>query len=583
MLRGLLCVTVLTLLTSMGCGGGGGSNSGTTQPAPQISITIRPSQATVPVGTIQPFVAFVSGALGSPVTWTTSAGTIDQSGNYTAPSSIPQEDTAVVTATTTTSPSASASARVSITSQPVTLSIAPSTATLKAGLSMAYTANVGGTTNTSVSWSTAALPGDSTYPGFMVGPIYTAPAPVLTPDTFTVSAVSNADPTKTASASVNVTPLENQERQSSPIKLGASGINANTGDCCSGTLGSLLVDQKGKHYILSNNHVIGRVGHAAQGEAVVQPGYADTLCDFTLPKTVANFSAAPPITANVDAAIAQVVPGAVDDQGEVIGFGGIANDGSYIPAAPANTTAAAAIGMSVAKSGRTTGVTCGTIVATNGTVLIDVPADCGNTTETSVSFHGQVVMGSIARPGDSGSLIVEAGSARPVALLAAGTTDGQFTTANPVADVLAALKASTGSTFSFVGSEQHSVSCSAVPGAALRPSFQEPEKALPTFIATDRIAHAMDVQWKYENELLVDPAVIGIAIGRSETDPQQPSLVVFVETGKTPKHLPPALDGVAIRLIQSGRFRANLQPMNSTGIKCISEKRSMALENVEQH
>jgi hypothetical protein len=410
----------------------------------------------------------------------------------------------------------------------------------------------------------------------MAGPTYTAPAPVFTPDSFTVSAVSNADPTKTASASVNVIPLENQERQTFPIKLGASGINADTGDCCSGTLGSLLVDQKGKHYILSNNHVIGRVGHAAQGEAVVQPGYVDTLCDFTLPKTVANFSIAPSITSsNVDAAIAQVVSGAVDDQGEIIGLGGIASDGSYIPAAPANTTVAAAIGMSVAKSGRTTGVTCGTVLATNGTVLIDVPTDCGNTTEITVSFRGQVVLGSIARPGDSGSLIVDADTARPMALLAAGTTDGQFTTANPVADVLAALKASTGATFSFVGSGQHSVSCSPIPGAAQRSSLQEPAKAVSTFIPAEGIAHAMDVQWKYENELMLDPAVIGVAIGRSEADPQQPSLVVFVEAGKAPKHLPPALDGVAVRLIQSGRFRANLQSLSVTGGKCIPEKREI--------
>lgn len=582
MLRPLVGATVLTLLTSMGCGGG--SNSGTTQPPPQIRVTVRPTTATVPIGTIQPFVAFVSGAPGSPVTWTTSAGTTDQSGNYTAPSSVPQGGYATVTATATTSPSASASATVAITSQQVTLSIAPSTATLKAGFSELYTANVGGTTNTSVSWSTADLPGDSTYPGFMVGPTYTGPAPVLTPDSFTVLAVSNADPTKTASASVNVIPLENQEQQTFPIKLGASGVNANARDCCSGTLGSLLVDQKGKHYILSNNHVIGRVGHAAPGEAIVQPGYVDTLCNFTLPKTVANFAVAPSITSsNVDAAIAQVVPGAADDQGKIIGLGGIASDGSYIPAAPANTTVAAAIGMSVAKSGRTTGVTCGTVLAINGDILIDVPADCGNTTEITVSFYGQVVMGSLVRPGDSGSLIVEATTARPMALVAGLSSDGQFTTANPVADVLAALNTSTGSTFNFVGSVQHPVSCPAVPGAAQRSSLQEPAKAVSIFIPAEEIVNAMDVQRKYENELMLDPAVIGTAIGRSEADPRQPSLVVFVEAGKAPKHLPPALDGVAVRPIQSGRFRANLQPSIVTGVKCIPGNHSRALENREQH
>ena len=74
----------------------------------------------------------------------------------------------------------------------------------------------------------------------------------------------------------------------------------------------------------------------------------------------------------------------------------IASDGSYIPEAPANTTVAPAIGMSVAKSGRTTSVTCGTVLAINANVRIDLPADCGNTTEMTVSFLGQVVMGSIA-------------------------------------------------------------------------------------------------------------------------------------------------------------------------------------------
>src|SRR2546426_6135582 len=76
LLRPLLCATVLTLLASTGCGGGG--SSGTTQPPPppQVSITVRPTSATVPICTIQPFVAFVSGAPGSSVNWAASTGTI---------------------------------------------------------------------------------------------------------------------------------------------------------------------------------------------------------------------------------------------------------------------------------------------------------------------------------------------------------------------------------------------------------------------------------------------------------------------------------------------------------------------------
>jgi hypothetical protein len=532
----------------------------------------------VPVGTIQPFVAFASHAPRSSVTWTTSAGTIDQSGNYTAPFSVPQGGTATVTATATASPSVSASATVTITTVPVTLSIAPSTATVKAGFSEPFTAIVGGTTNDSVSWSVADLPGDSTYPGSVVGGTYTAPAPVLTPDTFTVSAVSNADPTKTASASVNVIPLENQEQQTLPIKLGASGVNAKTGDCCSGTLGSLLVDQKGNQYILSNNHVIGRVGNAAPGEPIVQPGYVDTLCNFTLPKTVANFTIAPSITSsNVDAAIAEVVPGAVDNQGEIIGLGGIASDGSYISAPPANTTVPAVIGMSVAKSGRTTGLTCGTVLGINGTIVIELPAECGNTTPMSVPFHGQVVMDSLVRPGDSGSLIVEAGTARPTALVAGLTTDGRFTTGNPATDVLAALNNSNnGSTFSFVGSGQHPVSCPALLGSSQRSSLQASSKADLSFIPAEEIAHVMEVQRKYENDVMLDASVIGMAIGKSDTDPLHASFLVFVEAGKAPKHLPTSLDGVPVRLIQSGRFRASMQSTTATGSRCTPRARRPA-------
>jgi len=52
-------------------------------------------------------------------------------------------------------------------------------------------------------------------------------------------------PTKTASATVTVTSLENQEQQAFPVKLGTSGVNGSAGDCCSGTLGSLIADQNG--------------------------------------------------------------------------------------------------------------------------------------------------------------------------------------------------------------------------------------------------------------------------------------------------------------------------------------------------
>ncbi|MGO9436827.1 MAG: hypothetical protein ACLP00_21330 [Terracidiphilus sp.] len=350
--------------------------------------------------------------------------------------------------------------------------------------------------------------------------------------------------------------MENEEEQTFPIKLGSSGVNANAGDCCSGTLGSLLTDQNGKQYILSNNHIMGRVGNAAVGEAIVQPGFVDTFCNFSLPNTVAHFTAAPPIESNVDAAIAEAVPGAVATDGEIIGLGGIASDGSYIPAPPAGTTATATIGMPVAKSGRTTGLSCATVQAIDGDVLVDLPADCGNPVSRNVPFSGQVVTGPLVQPGDSGSLIVEAATSRPLALVAGVTEDIQFTTANPVSDVLASLDSTTGLALSFVGAGDHAISCSPDPAS---------QTTTPTSNATvqhdsvspDEISRAILVKRQYKDLIMRDPAVLGMAVGRSEIQHERASILIFVQRGRNLSMTAPSiLDGVEVRIVPTGRFQA---------------------------
>jgi hypothetical protein len=503
------------------------------------------------VGTFQPFTATEIGSA-SRLKWTASAGTIDQEGNYTAPLSVPAGGTAKVTASTMTKPLVSGSATVTSTTQPVTLSITPSTATVKAGFSQAYAGVVGGTTNTGITWFVTDAPGDTTFAGFISSGLYTAPSPVFAPDTFLISAISNADPSKTASATVSVVPLENQVEQTFPIRLGTSGVNAKVSDCCTGTLGSLLVDQKGKQYILSNNHVLGRLGHASPGEAIIQPGYVDTMCDRTMPHTVANLTYVPPInTGVVDAAIAQVVPGAVDPKGEIIGLGGVASDGSYIPAPPANTLATATVGLPVAKSGRTTGLSCGSVIAISARVCVDYSPECGNPAAYSVCFSGQVITGgsSFVRPGDSGSLILDADTAQPLAMVVGG--NGQFTSANPVGDILNALKAGTGSTFRFVGAGQHRISC-ALPGAVSREELIGTSTAIPR----EEIAYAIDVQKRHESAIMKNPAVLAIGIGNSDVNPGYPAVLILVDKAKAHGPLPSALEGIPVRLIKTGRFRA---------------------------
>lgn len=531
---------------------GGGSNAATVPAGspPRPSITIIPASATLPLGTNQQFFVSVTAAQNNGVNWTASAGTIDANGNYVAPTSLPTGGTAKVTATLVGMPAISASATITISTQPVSVTISPLTAAVKAGFSTLYTATVSGTTNQLVNWTIDDLSGDFSYPGTINAGQYTAPAPMLTTHSYNVTASSLADPSKSASATVIAIPLENQVTQTFPIKLGTSGVNGTIQDCCSGTLGSLLVDTKGKQYLLSNNHVMGRVGHAAVGDPIVQPGYIETLCDFTLPKQVASFTAAPPITSNVDAAVAEVTAGAVDPTGTIIGLGGVAADGSYIPAPPSRTLGSPIVGTRVAKSGRTTGLSCGSVEGLNGSIQMSLPAECGNPSSTTVLFTGQLILSSMVRPGDSGSLVVDMSTGRPVGLVAGLSDDMRFASANPAGAVLKALAAVAGTTLSFVGGPDHAVSCT--PAAGMQPSGAA-HVAEPAPLAHQEVARALEVQAQREGELFRLGGVVGVAVGRSQS-PDRAGLVVFVESEASAKSVSPELDGVPVRVVVSGRF-----------------------------
>jgi len=129
--------------------------------------------------------------------------------------------------------------------------------------------------------------------------------------------------------------------------FGSSGGNANDithAFCCGGTLGS-LVTKGGTQYILSNNHVLARVDQAAVGEDITQPGLIDNGCSVAT--VVADFSQAVPLgTQNVDAALAAVRSGLMINTGKILDIG--------IPCATPGTPR---VGLSVAKTGRTTGYT----------------------------------------------------------------------------------------------------------------------------------------------------------------------------------------------------------------------------------
>src|SRR5215471_15942312 len=173
----------------------------------------------------------------------------------------------------------------------------------------------------------------------------------------------------------------NTAQQSPPIKLGTSGSNVkdiNNSFCCTGTLGSVVKDANGIHYILSNNHVLARSNAGKAGETIMQRGYVDTVpvCSKNGTINVANLTKF--VTLNfsggnntVDAAIAKVIAGQVSKTGQILEIGTVSS-----------TTVSPTLGLAVEKSGRTTAKTTGKIGAINVTVTVSGYGPCGMGTQT---------------------------------------------------------------------------------------------------------------------------------------------------------------------------------------------------------
>ena len=184
------------------------SYSATVTLEPPVTVTVSPASATLYGGQTQQLTALVGNAPNTAVTWTIGpggAGSITSSGLYTAPSNISAAQTVTITATTQQVPSQSASASITLlppVSNPVGISLTPSSSTLNAGQTQQFTATVTNTTNTGVNWTispagTGAIDGTG---------LYTAPTTVTSQQTVTITATSQADTTQSASALVTLSP-----------------------------------------------------------------------------------------------------------------------------------------------------------------------------------------------------------------------------------------------------------------------------------------------------------------------------------------------------------------------------------------
>jgi hypothetical protein len=403
--------------------------------------------------------------------------------------------------------------------------------------------------------------------------MYTAPAGVAGSKVATIVASAGASRTHAAvllnDAGVQSNPAAHQAGSGSSlgaeIPLGASGGNnadfdltGNTvADCCSGTLGALVQDDAGRQYVLSNNHVMARSDRAQAGDPIVAPGLIDNNCtpygDGPGTAPVAWLSDWLRLSAsgtNADAAVAEVGSRTVDGAGKILELGARQANGELTAAAPGVSSTGgrgetASLGMLVAKSGRTTGLTCAAVSAVDLDVSVDYFKDCAETQPyLSKTFTHQVAISGkrFSDAGDSGALAVDASNAEPVGLLFAGGLDTagiSHAVANPAGEVLTELGVQSGTNYHFVGGVDHQVSC-----------LQYGDAAATNLVLSDaqifagRRALAAAKDWADRTN-----GVLGVAMGKSSDFAGRAAVIVYVNGADV--EVPATIAGVRTVVIEA--------------------------------
>jgi hypothetical protein len=586
------------LVVLAGCAGGGVSADPTNPTfsiAPgtaSIDTNCTGCNATNTLGTpVEQFNATMAGGGAAAVTWSLSGGdtnsgpgTITPSGQYTPPSYV-TADRAQVVVTATMNKTVTATAVLTLTPgflQP----LSPENAAVPAGSQVTITgtlAEAGGFDGISFALANSATGstggqgslGDvncqSSIQAFTTCTVvYTAPATITsTGPTWVVATVGHSASITSSqlllnSAGIASNPASHEAAQAIPVLLGSSGGNNNdydlTGnqvaDCCGGTLGSLIEDSTGRQYVLSNNHVLARSDHASVGDAIIQPGLIDNSCtpngDGPGTTPVASLTTWLPLSTaatNADAAIAQVGSNTVSANGSILELGARQADGSLAAAPPGVSSTSGKgepgpLALTVAKSGRTTGLTCGAITAVNVDVTVDYYDDCAETKPyLTKTFTNQIGLtgNAFSDAGDSGALVIDVTNAEPVGLYFTGGMDATGTSqavASPASDVLSELAAQTGSgvTYSFVGGADHAVSCLNYGAGTAAQAQARPLAGAETARGNHALALA---------RLMVDPksGILGVAAGSSSDHPGEAAVLVYVDEAMS-LNAPSTIDGV---------------------------------------
>src|SRR5579864_7030298 len=204
---------LLLVASFLGCGGLVGS--GPPPPPPLVTVTVAPARASVPLGEPQTFTAVVSNAANTAVSWSVNGvpggnatvGTIDAGGVYTAPASLPAPASVSVQAASAADTSKTSASQVTITSD-ISVLVSPEAMPVELGASRPFsvTINSAGNPNRSVTWMLSG----SGCMGAACGTVdssgmYTAPQIFIAPPSVSLTAVSMADPSKSATGTITVT------------------------------------------------------------------------------------------------------------------------------------------------------------------------------------------------------------------------------------------------------------------------------------------------------------------------------------------------------------------------------------------
>ena len=212
-----------------------------------------------------------------------------------------------------------------------------------------------------------------------------------------------------------------QQCQNEPIELGTQ-IQPSLANWL-GTAGApvkWLDDNEKPHWgILSNWHVM-----AADHEKVDRPQHQPTAAGGTMAR-LTKWSGPKPDKQNlIDAAVADALMGKLHSiSPKILGIG-----------VPDPKPISATLGLAVTKSGRTTGVTMATCIATGAALRVQYNHFTATFVDQDIYQNKDTPF---SAPGDSGSLILSQDTHHPCSLLFAGSA--QITVGNPIRHVVDAL------------------------------------------------------------------------------------------------------------------------------------------------